>query len=117
MEVLKPSDIVEEVRVVLERAHRGKGDRPNYLTAFQILERLPAVTRERLIGERTGGGAGAGTAFASPSVVSQAARMAGAEVDYMDCAGLSIDVAGQAVRPGFEVCALYRLSGPGSACA
>lgn len=115
MEGLKPSDIVGEVRAVLEKAHRGKGDRPNDLTAFQILERLPTAARERLIDERTGGGAG--TAFAAPNVVSQAARMAGAEVDYMDCAGLSIDVAGQAVRPGFEVCALYRLPEPGSARA
>lgn len=105
---LSPADIVGEVRAVLATAHRGKGDHPNYLTAFQILDRLPAVTRERLIRERGAGGAGTGV-FAAPSVVSRAARMAGAEVAYLDSVGLSVQVAGQAVTPSYEVCAVYRL--------
>src|SRR5205823_5662411 len=90
VEELLPSDIVDEVRTVLAAARRGKGDRPNYLTAYQILDRLPETTRTRLIGERTGGGRDAGTVFAAPSVVSRAARMAGAEVEYLDSVGLSV---------------------------
>jgi hypothetical protein len=108
---LMPSDIVDEVRAVLLTARRGKGDRPNLLTAFQILDRLPEGTRTRLINERTGGGIGAGIAFAAPSVVSKAARLIiGVVVEYMDCVGLSVQVAGQSVVPSFEVCGLYRLA-------
>ena len=109
MEELRPSDIVDAVRAVLAAARRGKGDRPNYLTAFQILDRLPAELRTRLVSERTPGGTGAGTVFAAPSVVSRAARMAGAEVEYLDSVGLSVQVAGQPVTPSYEVCAVYRL--------
>ena len=39
VEELKPSDIVHEVRAVLADAHRGKGERRPYLTAFQISQR------------------------------------------------------------------------------
>ena len=109
MDELKPTDVVEDVRAVLASARKGKGDRPNYLTAFQILDRLPDALRARLIGERTEGGRAAGTVFAAPSVISRAARMAGAEVEYLDSIGLSVLVAGQAVTPSYEVCGVYRL--------
>ncbi len=109
MEELQPSDIVNEVRTVLAAARQGKGNRPNYLTAYQILDRLPEATRARLIGERTGGGRDAGAVFAAPSVVSRAARMAGAEVEYLDSVGLSVQVSDRMVIPSFEVCGLYRL--------
>jgi hypothetical protein len=108
--LLKPSDIVEEVRQVLLSAHQGKGTALTFLTAYQILDRLPEDIRARLIGERTEGGADAGTTFAAPSVVSRAARMAGAQVEYMDSIGVSIQVAGQSLVPSYEVCGLYRLS-------
>jgi hypothetical protein len=105
---LGPADIVDEVRAVLAAARYGKGNRPNYLTAFQILNRLPPATRDRLIRERGEGGAGTGE-YAAPSVVSRAARMAGAEVEYLDSVGLSMQVAGHAVAPTYEVCGVYRL--------
>lgn len=107
---LKPSDITDDVRRVLLTAHRGKGNHTQFLTAYQILDRLPDGIRSRLIGERTGGGTGAGTTFAAPSVVSRAARMVpGVQVEYMDSVGISIQVAGQPVVPSYEVCGLYRL--------
>jgi hypothetical protein len=106
-----PSDIVDEVRSVLLAAKSGKGHRPNFLTAFQILDRLPEATRSRLISERTGGGEGAGVVFAAPSVVSHAARLIpGVVVEYLDCVGLAAQVAGHSVSPSFEVCGLYRLA-------
>ncbi|SRR5579884_1404761 len=108
---LMPSDIADEVRAVLLAANRGKGARPNFLTAFQILDRLPEATRARLIGERTEGGAGAGITFAAPSVVSRAARLIpGVVVEYMDSVGISVQVAGRSVVPSNEVCGLYRLA-------
>ena len=59
---LMPSEIVDDVRRVLEAAHRGRGS-PNFLTAYQILDRLPPAIRTRLISERTRGGEGAGTEY------------------------------------------------------
>lgn len=112
---LRPADIVDEVRGVLAAAHRGKGDRPTYLTALQILARLSETTRARLIDERTGGGHGTGKPFAATGVVSRAARMAGAEVEYLDSDGLSVEVAGQPVFPGYKVCGVYRLPAEESA--
>ena len=110
---LMPSDIVDEVRKILLAAHRGKGDRPNFLTAFQILDRLPEATRTRLLDERKGGGAGGGSPFAAPSVVSKAARLIpGVVVEYLDSVGIAVRVAEQTVRPSNEVCGLYRLEIP-----
>jgi hypothetical protein len=109
---IMPRDIVDQVRSVLQNANRGKGDIPNYLTAFQILERLPPQLRDQLIAERGIGGRGCGTSYAAPSVVSDAAEMLGehVKIEYMDSTGVSVQVAGQAVTPSNEVCALYRLS-------
>ena len=112
MQELRPSDIVDDVRAVLAAARRGKGDRPNYLTVFQILDRLPDPLRARLISERTAGGANAGVVFAASGVVSRAARMAGAEVEFIDSIGLSVQVVGQSVSPSYEICAVYRLPAP-----
>jgi len=107
---LMPSDIVEEVRHVLRSAHRGKGAGPCFLTAFQILERLPVATRDRLVAERTIGGTGSGQTYAAPSVVSDAAEMVpGIVIDYMDSRGIIIPVAGTTVTPSYEVCGLYRI--------
>lgn len=111
MQNLMPSDIVDEVQHVLVSAHCGKGNSPYYLTAFQILERLPPGIRDRLIAERTRGGANAGTIFAAPSVVSKAARLIlGVQIEYMDCVGISVLIAGQDINPSYEVCGLYRLA-------
>src|SRR4051794_30527942 len=94
---LMPRDITDEVRAVLLAAHRGKGgDRPNFLTAYQILDRLPTATRDRLVAERTLGGRGSGVSYAAPSVVSDAATsLPGIVVEYMDTAGLAVTVACQ----------------------
>jgi len=85
MSNLMPSDVRDAVADVLRRAARGDGDRPNFLTAYQILDRLPARLRARLISERTLGGQGAGVQYAAASVVSDAAEMVpGVVVDYID---------------------------------
>lgn len=108
---LMPKDITAEVRQVLCSASRGKGNRLNFLTAFQILDRLPAEIKERLIAERTRGGRGAGQSYAAPSVVSDAAEMLeGIVVEYVDSQGIEVTVAGQSVTPSNVVCGIYRLS-------
>jgi hypothetical protein len=112
MEPLMPHDIAGDVQQVLAAARVGKnGDRPNFLTAYQILDRIPAAVRDRLIAERTLGGRGSGVAYAAPSVVSDAAeRLPGIVIEYMDSVGLSVSVTGQQVVPSNPVCGLYRLA-------
>ena len=109
--MLMPSDIVDAVEAILREAAKGKGDRPNFLTSYQILDRLPQPTRDRLIQERGIGGEGAGAPFTAPSLISQAAAMLGDRVviDYIDNRGLLFEVAGQQCRGGVWVCAIYRL--------
>jgi Fe-S oxidoreductase len=109
---LMPNDVVDDVRSVLREANRGKGPTPNFLTSYQILDRLPEAIRDRLIRERTLGGRGAGVSYSAASVVSDAAEMLrteGIEIVYLDSAGISMSVAGQAVQPGAAVCGAFRL--------
>lgn len=107
---IMPTDIVEDVQTVLQNAHRGKGDRPNFLTAYQILDRLPARLRDQLIAERGLGGQGTGVAYAAPSVVSDAAELVpGRVIEYMDSVGITVEIAGQRRTPANQVTGLYRL--------
>lgn len=107
---LMPTDIKDDVERVLLESARGDGDRPNFLTAYQILDRLPEIMRTRLIEERTLGGRGSGVSYAAPGVVSDAAKMLpDILVDYIDNRGIQIEVAGQMLTPGHEVCGIYRL--------
>jgi hypothetical protein len=107
---LMPSDIRDEVRDVLAKASRGKGDERKFLTAYQILAGLPKATRERLIAERKLGGKGTGVRYSAASAVSDAAeQIQGVEVHYIDTRQLTIHVDGQLVEPGNKVCGLYRL--------
>ena len=107
---LMPSDITHEVTAVLQNAARGDGNVPNFLTAYQILDRLPDRIRTRLIAERTLGGRGSGVSYAAPSVVSAAAEMLqpNVEIRYLDNRGITLQVASTQITPGFEVCGLYR---------
>jgi hypothetical protein len=108
--MLMPSDIVEYVRTVLLNARRGEWPRPNFLTTYQILERLPPALRDQLIAERTSGGRGAGVNFSAVTLVAKAAALIpGVVTEYMDCVGISVEVNGQTLSPGFDVCALFRL--------
>ena len=110
MSSLMPVDILDEVRDVLLHAHRGKGDEPQFLTAYQILDRLPEATKHRLIEERKLGGKGAGVAFAAPSVVANALRqMPDVETAYIDCRGLLVKLGEETIEPSFDVCAVYRI--------
>lgn len=110
--MLKPSDVVEEVRAVLAAANRGKGHAPHFLTAYQILERLPHALRDQLISERGMPGEKAGVYHAAASVVKDALLhqlRSEIEIAYFDNVGASFDVAGSSVRGGYPVCGLYRL--------
>jgi len=107
---LMPTDVKNEVAEVLRNAAQADGNRPYFLTAYQILARLPKEIQQRLIQERTVGGRGAGVSYAAPSVVADAAAMLpDIEIEYIDNIGMQIEAAGQFLTPGFEVCGIYRL--------
>jgi hypothetical protein len=110
MAKLMPGDIADEVREVLLRAPEAKSHGRRFLTTYQILDRLPPATRDRLIAERKLGGRGSGVYYAATGVVSDAAgRLPGVEIVTVDSKGLTIQVAGQTIVPGFGSSSLYRL--------
>lgn len=113
---LLPTDIVDDVLLVLQAATPGKGEYPQYLTAYQILGRLNTI-RDRLLAERPDPGAGSGFHYSAASVVEQACQMLQrrgfVEVDYIATEGLWFDVHGHdAVRAGNQVCGIYRITRP-----
>ena len=109
--MLMTTDILPHVRQVLELASRGKGTDPTFFTSYQILDRLPATVRDRIIQERGLGGRGSGTSYSASSLVGDAAeRVEGVIVSYLDTSGLTAAVSGQTVAPGNAVCGLYRVS-------
>src|SRR5437764_8048948 len=96
---LQAGDIMEQVREVLQRAAAGKGTQPNYVTAFHILERLPASLRQRLIDERGLPGQGGGGADNAAQVVANAAEMLSrrnaVDIAYLDNRGVLFEVGGR----------------------
>ena len=113
MSKLKPKDIRDEVRNVLEGTHIDTGGRGrSFLTAYQILERLPPAMRAQLIRERGTPGSGAGTYYAAASVVSDAAEMLKPyiEIRFLDTSLLKIMLEnGTEIEPGNPNVGLYRL--------
>jgi hypothetical protein len=107
---IMPSDIVNEVETVLRNANKGKGESTCWLTAYQILHRLPHELRDQIISERLIGGAGTGVHYAAPSIVSDAAEMVpNVHIDYLDCENLTVSIDGIQRTPGYPVCGLYRV--------
>ncbi|QEL14996.1 hypothetical protein PX52LOC_01901 [Limnoglobus roseus] len=92
---LWPSDISHLVRDLLMAADDGT----EYVSAVQILERLPPAVRERLIAESKAFG-----------VVTDAAhRVDGVEIEYFDREGRSVSaVLNSGGIPDFSATARYR---------
>jgi len=87
-EVPYNEELAAAIRAVLARAARGKlasgqaGPHPHYLTAYQILRRLPEPLHQALINEYGEPGKAAGRHFTSVSRIAQLAREI-ADHDYM----------------------------------
>lgn len=112
--MIMPSDITADVLAVLRNAKHGKGGRPHYMTAYQVLNELPVQLRDQIISERGMPGAGSGYPYRAAQVVSDAAevleRQKLVEIEYMDSTRVTFEVQGQAIEAGYEVCGLYRLA-------
>jgi len=94
---------------VLLKALRLKGSKSGFLTAFQILDRLPAPIRDRLIAERTLDGIDA-----APNVIASAAAMVpGVIMEFIDARGITVAIGNDAMSPGNGICGLYRLEAMG----
>lgn len=110
---LMPSDIEKDVHRIIAKAKKGKGPKPHWLTAYQILARLDAKTRQQLITERGRAGKGSGSHFAAASVVMAACRRLArrklVEIDYLDAVGARFLIGGASVEPGNKVCGIYRV--------
>lgn len=108
---LMPSDVEKEVHQVLMSVAGDSTSRP-YLTAYQILSRLPSATCQRLIAERGRGGAKSGVYYGAPSVVATAAGMlSNIDIRFIDTGDLSIHIDGENVTAGCDVVGIYRLFG------
>jgi hypothetical protein len=102
--MLMPTNIVSDVEAVLLR------NRPNYMTAYQILEDLPTPVRDQLILERGLPGQGSGNNYASATVVSDAAQMLpGIQIEFLQTQHVIFEVAGHQIRSSSPSCGLYRL--------
>ncbi|HUT72871.1 MAG TPA: hypothetical protein VMW89_19545 [Desulfatiglandales bacterium] len=112
MPKLMPTDIKEEVKAVLKRTLNDPRYGRSYLTAHQILEKLPSQIRDQLIKERGTPGQGSGKYYAAASVVSDAAEMLpDIEIVFLDSSSLKVMLKDgtDLVAPGNPNVGLYRL--------
>jgi hypothetical protein len=110
--MLKPTNIQDEVLYVLNHAKKGKGASPSFLTAYQILNRLPDPKKTTLINERGVGGKKHGKWDSASKQVALACRMLQRkrliEIAYLDTKEISITINKKIKDPSYIVCGLYR---------
>lgn len=113
------ADIVEAVERVLKDASKGKArhGEPWFLTAYQILARLPEEMRTWMIDKYGRPGRGGGQHNSAALQVARiAARLVGEENKaYLDTGDIFFDVklADGHVQAGYELCAIFRLPSAG----
>lgn len=104
------AELSDDFRDVLRDAAKGKGPEPHFVTAYQILDRLPRQRRDELVTTHGGFGRGAGTNFGAAGAVADALKsMPDVETSNLDTRGVSFDVQGAVVAAGYAVVGLYRL--------
>ena len=110
MTKLMPTDIKEDVKRVLEGIPANAGVNP-FVTAYQILERLPQNIKDQLISERGPAGKGGGYYYSTASVVSDAAEMLDdIEIMALATTNLQIFINNESViQAGNQNVGLYRL--------
>ena len=110
---IQAKEIVSDVRAVLLKAARGK-DRGGLsgLSTYQILARLPRAVSARLIADHGKAGAGSGHHHSASQVIHRAIRTIepAAEEFWVDTRGLLFETIDHSVKPGYRICALYRLT-------
>lgn len=109
-----PTQIVDDVRRVLQAVGRSNYDRP-YLTAYQIFQALPQSIRTRLLDEYGQSGKGAGQHYSAASAVATAAEILKnrneVEISMLATDGLEINTDHGRIEAGNHNVGLYRLRG------
>ncbi len=104
--MLTPKEICDEVERVIRAGS-------NYMTAYQILARLPNEIRHQLLTERGDSGQGSGQRYTAVSVVSQAAiQLCQAEIcesDFIDGRDVWFEISGDLKQAGNAACACFRI--------
>lgn len=107
-------ELESDILKILKGASTGKGTEHGYLTAYQILNRLPDNLQQKLK-EMHGdyAGRGAGEHFSPATRVAQvASKMDLVKQGVLDTKGLSFDVGQiEEVSAGFNLCAIFRYKG------
>jgi hypothetical protein len=107
------TEIIQTIRRVLAQAAKGKGQYPQYMTAYQILDRFPMAMRTTLIEQYGKSGAEVGNwSSAAKHIANLLKGMGGIEVSYFDTRGVNFRIGGEERRAGYKVCGLYRISRP-----
>lgn len=101
--------LLAQIMKVLSQGAKGKSKRPQFMTSYQILHRLPVATKSALIGQYGDPGANAGKHYTAASHIDRALRnlRGRIQVEYLDAKGISFG--GGGTRAGYPVCGLYRL--------
>lgn len=116
MSKITAGDIVQDVRNVVKSAFHGKRTTPAWVTAYQVLMRLPQATRDRLISDHGEPGKGSGNYYPASQVVKDALLMLNRNdevtIDYLDSNDeIGIKVPGGLIEPGNVTVAIYRYIG------
>ena len=104
-------EIANQIISVLAQASTGKGTEHGFLTAYQILNRMPEDIQQILRQQYGNSGKHGGQPFGAASRISQVAdELQEVEKRYLDTGGLQFDV-GQPddVEAGYNLCAIFRI--------
>lgn len=108
---LSTDELKAAVNDVLERALADKTGRPQFMTAYKILQRVPEVVREALVAQYAEPGRGAGKPFSAASRIGQIADQVG-EQGELDARGLTFDAQDVPNVSGYPSIKLYRARRP-----
>lgn len=108
---LPKSELDIAIRKVLASAAKGKGQSPQFLTAYQVFERLPRTYKDAVLAKYgKAGGAESGVYFSACSYIAQLlSLMEDVSRFYLDTQGIQFWVEGKYRDAGYQVCAVYSL--------
>jgi len=106
--MLMPKELRSNVATVLNEEYNARGS--VYLTAYQILLRLPETMRKRLVTERGKPGKNSGSSYSAASVVETACRLLpNIEIAYLNTDNLLISSDAGNIAPGNQICGTYKV--------
>ena len=116
MSKISAEEILDQVRVIVSSAYRGKRSTPAWVTAYNVLNRLDGKVYTRLVDDHGEPGQGAGSHHSAAQVVKQALLMLAKNdeviVDYIDAGNENwYEVHGTKIKPGNVTVGIYKFVG------